>query len=476
MKRRLGLSLRRAVVLSGLMLAVGCKRQRAPKVPEVWDEEAASERTEALGALAPPWPAPTKAVLEDGLLTFWLHEQDTPVAHVRLLLPIHHEQASPEVVATSAEMLRYELRRRVARYDARVEVTHRPGRVEVAVHAPSEHLDTVLRWVGWSMSRPDPSPMLVAARDRVRGDLDLPGSDEVAAAVLTDGLLGLPAGPQRLEAQTLQTLDADTLVEGWTALADPRDAVMLVHAARPAKDAREQLRRLSSTWQGRGRAKVSSSALSRLRREQVEPAVKPSHLLGDSSAPLWVATTKTRGGPVLILGRVLSTPDARSRSVARLSQRVLQEELDVRLALAGEHAVVMVVVPLTGRDVSDVATKTIAELGELTALRQPKQRLFQTAQLWLGARVVQASLDGEDWTRLFSEAIDLADDDAGIGTALARDAGIMLSLEPDDLVKWQRQWLDPAAGEPGWQWAVAGADDPALRKLSRLAPLREVEG
>jgi hypothetical protein len=103
--------------------------------------------------------------------------------------------------------------------------------------------------------------------------------------------------------------------------------------------------------------------------------------------------------------------------------------------------------------------------------RQPRQRLYQAAQLWLGARVVQASLDGEDWTALWSDAMDLAGRDEEIVGALARDAGSMLEPDPGALQAWLRRWLDPRSGEPGWRWVVAGASSQDLQRLTRITPV-----
>lgn len=475
---RLGRSVVLALTACTLVTATACKRQRAPEVPEVWDEEAAPERAEALGNLAPPWPAPTKAVLEDGLLTFWLHEPRSPAAHVRLMLPIDATgDVSAETAASVAEMLHFELRRRLARYDADVEVAHRPGRLEIAMHGPDEHLPQMLRWLGWALSRKDPSSSLAQARDRLRGDLDVPSSDEVAAAMLTARLLGLDE-PERLDTAELDRLRPDDLEDGWQALTDPRRAVMAVHAGITAEAAKDDLRRLADTWRGRGRMRVPKSAIDRLRARASGDgtSAKASSATVGGALPLWTTDARTRGGPVLILGRTITTPSAKDRSFARLSQRILQEELDVRLTISGEEAVLLVVVPVSGRNADAVADKTLDQLDQMAARREPKQRLFQTAQLWLGARVVQASLDGEDWTHLWSEAIDLSSDDAAIATALARDARIMLDVEPGELVQWQGQWLNPRGGKPGWQWAIAGADEATVRKLARLATIHQVDG
>lgn len=192
--------------------------------------------------------------------------------------------------------------------------------------------------------------------------------------------------------------------------------------------------------------------------------------MGEPAAPLEVVPGP-EGSAVLVLGRVLPTPTPESRSRARLAQRLLQEELDARLVVRGDVSLFMLRVPLSSRDPDGSVTEAIQALRDLGIERPPVQRLFQAAQLWLGARVVQASLDGEDWTALWSESIDLSSSNQEITAALARDAGGMLSPDPEALQQWIARWLDPRAGEPGWRWVVAGASATELRRLGRIATL-----
>ena len=140
-----------------------------------------------------------------------------------------------------------------------------------------------------------------------------------------------------------------------------------------------------------------------------EPATPLRILSGPGSGP--------SGDAVLMLGRVLPTPSAGDRSLARLAQRVLQEELDARLVIRGDYGIFVLRVPLSSREPERSASEAIDALVELAQDRQPQQRLFQAAQLWLGARVVQASLGGEDWTLLWSDATDLASTDEEIAGA-----------------------------------------------------------
>jgi hypothetical protein len=268
----------------------------------------------------------------------------------------------------------------------------------------------------------------------------------------------------------VEALDGEALVAGWQALVDPRRAVLVVHSGAPASEHRPALRQLAERWRGKGRRAVPPSAVARLRAPLPKAAKAGGRLLAEPVTPLQVLAGPV-GGAVLVLGRVLPTPTAQDRSLARLAQRLLQEELDVRLVIRGDMAVFVLRVPISGGSAEASASQAIDALSTMIGERQPRQRLYQAAQLWLGARVVQASLDGEDWTSLLSEAMDLSVRDEEVVGALARDAGSMLEPDPEALQVWMRRWLDPRSGEPGWRWVVAGATDRDLRRLERITPL-----
>jgi hypothetical protein len=458
-----------------LLLVAGssaCKRSRAPKVEEVWDEAPAVGHAEALANLAPPWPDPTRAVLDSGLVTFWLHEPRAPVTHLRVLLPTGDEAAlgSAAVVAVLQTHLEQALGSRARNRGVVVEARTAPDRMELAAHGSVEETARALELLAGVLGTRTPQAGLEAARAEVIAKLPArPSADERAVAALVEALLGRPAGSERADRAAVEALGEDELMAGWHALVDPRRAVLLVHSGAQAGEHRPGLRQLAERWRGKGRRPVPPSALARLRAGPKPPAAK-GRLLAAPVTPLQVLPGPA-GGPVLVLGRVLPTPTAQDRSLARLAQRLLQEELDVRLVIRGDVAVLVLRVPLTGRSAELTATEAIDALVAMAAERQPQQRLFQAAQLWLGARVVQASLDGEDWTALWSEAMDLADRDEDIVGALARDAGSMLEPDAEVLQAWLRRWLDPRGGEPGWRWLVAGASDRELRRLTRITPL-----
>jgi hypothetical protein len=450
----------------------GCKRQTTPEVEGVWDDQPTTGQTEAIANLAPAWPTPTRAMLDNGLLTFWLHEEEAVAFHARLLFPTSRGKSSPlsaEQVAVVVEMLREGLERRLARYDVTVEVTHGPGRVEIATHGRDEQALLIVRGIGSALSLRDPASTLEAARDRLTKEVGVPQADEVAVTSLASHLLGLDTSSERIEPEALARLDRRALMRGWETLTDPRDAVLVVHSGLAAAEARVDVGRLSQRWTASGRKKVERSAIARLRQGGAVPGTS-TRLLADPPAPIRLVDAP--GPAVMFLGRVIPTQDPTARSLARLGQRLLQEDLDARLSIAGNHALFIVRVPLLERSPDRSAEEAVAALHELASARHQRQRLFQTAQLWLGARVVQASLDGEDWTALWSESIDLADRDEDIALALGRDAHTLLESDPDMLKDWVTKWLDPRIGEPGWAWVVAGGDGRLERKLSRIAPVR----
>ena len=179
-----------------------------------------------------------------------------------------------------------------------------------------------------------------------------------------------------------------------------------------------------------------------------------------------------RGGrAVVMLGRLIPTATLEERTLARISQRLMQEELDVRLLVAGPVSMLAVRVRVSASDPVGSIEKIITRMQAFTSEAQPGVRIDQTANLWLGARVVEASLTGEDWTSLWSESLDLASNDREIFVALARDAQTMLELEPEQVREYMAKWFDPQHGEPGWVLVGAGVDDGFRSKLAERIQL-----
>jgi hypothetical protein len=435
----------------------------------VWDEEPVPEEAEAIGNLAPPWSAPVRGQLDNGLLTFWLHEADTPALHLRVLVPTtaRSQPPSAEAAAAVAEHLRSELQKRAKRWDATVTLAHAPDRFEIAIAGQTRDMAGLLGAIGIVMAARSPAG-LEGARDRVAAGIDAPQPVELATEAVLDALIG---HGDRVDDGRVRALDRSDLLLAWEKLVDPRALVLLVHAGIPNEDAKSELRKLASAWRGVGKRDIEKEAVARLRGAAPEP--QETRLLAEPAAALAVVRAKAQGPAQIVVGRVIATPDARARSLARVAHRVLQEELESSIAFAGDHAVLIVRVA-AGSKPDSRARDLVAGLHTWATTRQPRQRLFQAIQLWLGARVVEASLAGEDWTALLSSAFELADRDADVAAALARDAQRMLEVDADALLSWTKTWLDPRGGTPGWTWAVAGVGDADVRALSAITRTRDV--
>ncbi|HEY8375921.1 MAG TPA: hypothetical protein VIK91_05495, partial [Nannocystis sp.] len=474
-----------------LSLGTACKRKDTVRV-EIFDEAAPPALTDALGALAPPWPAPERVVLGNGLLVHWLREPGTPAVHLRLLLPTGDLkpalQGAPALVAARAVAL--ELEAVAARLAIRVEFTPRTGRYEIAVHGVDIDLPEILAALADNLAAPSLPELLARARKQVLGELRPPDAEALALAELGARLLGTPAGADLILAADVQNAADSVLRDAWEALTDPHKAVLVVHAPDPLEDHEAQLGELAARWRQRlkllsGDVAAQAQALVRLRQGPLPP--KPlEHLKRAPVAPLVRLDPVGRGSRgLLLLGRVVPLPGARERSLARLVQRHLQAELDIRLAISGSIGLFTIHVPLSiagrGKPPPDPLEET--ETGgepdkdpaandplsrrlrrELTIIRdylreRPlAQDLVGAAQLWLGARMVAASVKGEDWTALWSEALDLSTSDGEIAAALARDAQGMLAAGPDEAAAFISRWLDLEKSEPGWAWVVVGPE------------------
>lgn len=463
---------RRRSWLVGLAAAsVACKRKNAPTLTEVWDEEPAVAQAEAIGALAPPWPAPSRGQLDNGVITFWLHEADGVAMHVRLLIPIgaHAEPPGGEAVAVVAEHLRFDWQRRLQRLGVGIAVEHGPHRVELVASGIDRHLAATLAALRATLSSPNPAG-LEGARDRVRETAPPRSSLELAASATVRKLEGIDEG---VDVARLADATRTALAGHWQQLTDPRRCVLLVHSGTQAEGHKGELRKLSETWRGtdgRGAADAFvDQATGRLRPRVVAPSTG-TRLLSSPPTPMIVAPGGT-GGASLALGRTIPLTSASDRAMARLAQRVAQEEFAATVAICGDRALWLVTTGIGRSDADREIQRAVDELAAFARTRHPRQRLFGAVQLWLGARVVEASLDGEDWTRLFSGAIDLAQGDGAIAGALAKDAAGQLAVAPDALEAWTRKWLDPRGGDPGWAWAVAGVDPATTKRVLRVAPL-----
>jgi hypothetical protein len=177
------------------------------------------------------------------------------------------------------------------------------------------------------------------------------------------------------------------------------------------------------------------------------------------------------GSATLVLLRWIPTPDATARAHARLVERVLQTELDAVLLPWGPRALLLLRIPL-GRSAPARVASTVAKLVELVDAPPSSLELAEHARRYLGARLVQASLDGEDLTALWSAALDLADRDEAALDALAAEASALLSIDAASHARHLREWVDPRSAR-GWSRILVGGDATTRKQLA-AAPSQDV--
>jgi hypothetical protein len=461
-----------AFTLAGA-LAGGCRCKQEVLSPIEFDTGSDRAPVDPNSVLAPPWEPPLVAQLDNGALLHWLREPENPAFHVRVLLPTSIDADKLSAAATTAVIEAIELRlaariRRIS--DASFDLRSRPGRIEIAVHGRDGDAVALLEALALTLADAGDAKLLSVAQGKVLARHRAADPSTLAAAGLAALLLDLPIEHEYAAKQDLIDLSKKALERAWSEFVDPRDALVIVHSGRDPQDEAlsAALARLGSRWKsgGLGFGSGKSSVSERLRADPPKQRRDTWVLTTSSPAPMRVFPGKPETGrAVVMIGRLIPTPTAEDRALARISQRLLQEELDARLLVAGPISLLAIRVRVSARDPIASLDNIIARMQVYGAEAQPGNRIDQAANLWLGARVVEASLMGEDWTSLWSESIDLAGSDREIFGAMARDAQTMLELESEQVREYMAKWFDPQGGEPGWVLVGAGIDDDFRAKL-----------
>ncbi|HGG57082.1 MAG TPA: hypothetical protein ENK31_04740, partial [Nannocystis exedens] len=366
---------RRALMLFAGATALGlpaaaCKRREMPKV-EFLDDDGTPPETEAISALAPPWPPAERIVLGNDLLVHWLAEEDSPALHIRVLLPTHglEGELAPGAAAVVAEALALELRRFTQRYGSTVELVSRVDRFEVAIHGLDSKTAATIAALSRVLSLEKSEALLLRARDTVVAGLPEIGAETLVLTSLVALLDGRDPGRDRLSKEEIASLEGGALVEAWQRVLDPRRALLVVHAGHGFEES--AMARLAKAWtrggilSGLGRAKAKAKAHDRLRpmaagrgknRDREGSAYR---LRGAPRAPLHFIQLSpgTAGGSLLMLGRILPLPTVADRARARLAQRLFQEEIDARLTIIGDRGLWILKVPIRRSRSADAGKK-----------------------------------------------------------------------------------------------------------------------
>jgi hypothetical protein len=453
--------------------AGGCRCSKETLAPVDFEEGSDRAPIDPTSVLAPPWQPPLVAQLDNGAVLHWLREPQNPAFHARVLLPTSIEADKLGAAATAAVVEAIELRlqarlRKIS--DSELDIRSRPGRIEITVHGRDADAEALLGALADTLADAGDPKLLAVAQGKVLARHRDADASTLAAAGLAAVLLEHPIEHEYASKQALVGLAKKSLERAWSLVVDPRNALVVVHSGRDPEDETMStaVARLGTRWKDGGIGSGKASVIERL-REQPPKKQPDTYLLTESrAAPMRVfpGDPDQGGRAIVMLGRLIPTATIEQRTLARISQRLMQEELDARLLVAGPISLLAVRVRLSANDPVASIDNIITRMQAYADVAQPGNRIDQAANLWLGARVVEASLSGEDWTALWSESIDLAGQDREIFVALARDAQIMLELEPEQVREFMAKWFDPKRGEPGWVLVGAGIDDAIRAKLA----------
>lgn len=461
-----------------LLATQGACRNRKQALPPVqFDPVAAAELSEGDRHAAPVWSEVERQLLANGLLVHGLHEASSPDLHLRLLLPTSTNPKKLDALSTAVALgaIEAELKRRLRGLKFGVATSYGPGRVEIIIRASERDAARVLDRVGLALAR-EPSDAAVGKLLQVQASQmrQLPPASAATAFVLAR-LLDLP--PSHLLPIASQA-DKQSAKRAWRALTDPRESVLVVHSGAKLEALAGGLDALARRWKADGVAfRAPSQDADRRLRPDAVPKPGSGHLLTAPASRLWVLDelpTPASGGGKIVLGRLISTPTPELRARARLAQRLLQQRVDARLIVAGPVSVLLVVGRVSASDPLTYIKRLVEDIDSLSKEPIAPERMTQASRLWLGARVVQASLEDEDWTGLWSEALDLSLEDGEAGIALARDAKFMLETTPAQLQAFAETWLRPRHDEGGWVWALAGASEKTIAALDAALSVERV--
>ncbi len=452
------------LALALLTSTAACKRPQRTLTPGTWDDLTSAGLQVDPRGYAPQWDVQA-VTLANGLVVHAMHEASHAGVHARLLVP--REAALGYAVQRAAvDAAAAALRTRLSELGqatARVHVDEALGRFELALWTHAHDVEPALAALAQTLVTPAPT----WAREVHTHRTHLQGSETLALEVLQARLRGAP-----LANDNIDLASAAVRHKRWSALFAPSRTALALHHGLSQQVLSQALAPLGA---GALPRQPPAPLLARMHGATAATTPAPTHLLATPPTPVLRIQPQQPGKHVvMVVGRTLPVSTPQARALARLAQRIVQEELDARLEVVGDVAWLLVRVQTSPAPAGKALTRMTDQLSALALTRHPQQRLTQAAHIWLGARMVQASLHHEDWTELWSQSLDLATTDNAVAAALAQDAHAMLAATADELSSFMKQWFDPRAGEPGWSAIALGEGSDLDRSLQQVAPLEKI--
>lgn len=455
----------------------GC-RNKETMAPIVLGDTSTPLDLDGKERFGPPWSKGAVTDLPNHAQLIWLAEKDRERMDLRLVIPLPDQDqekissAATEIVLSVLEkQLRYRAR------TARLRLTRNdlPGRTEFAFHGSSEQLRHALFLIGHGFSA-DPNTKLLSENQGefvaswVDNPIDHATRDQIAT------LLAIEPSSLYGTSKDFGQLRSKDLAQAWKLLTSPERCVLLVHGAPPTADDQRYLQALSEQWKASGQPKTSPLA----RLFAPANALPKMASAGQSLRQTPLAPTPTRfvsptGRVTWLASRRLSLPDAKSRAFARLAQRTLQHQFDVRVVIHNNTGIWQLRKDLSPEPkvAADELRGYLGELDQALHERLVPGRARQAARTWLGARLVQNSLEGEDWTGLWSQSLDLSSKRSEISNALQQNGTHMMQADMKEFEAWMQNNIDPSLARGPWtsQLIFASKDTvAALNEARTQAP------
>lgn len=473
---RLGQSLTFAALVAALAASSACRNRRQTLAPVRVDPAEAGELRESDRRYAPVWTEVERAVLSNGLLVHRLEETASPRVHLRLLVPTDGaEGVSASARAVLLGLLERNLQTKLRQSGVQVRISSGPGRVELSMSGAATDVPRMIGALQFALSTETNPSVVERALEAEYARTEPLDPDAAAATFLLSKLLDLPIDRLLVSQAQLAKETPASIKRAAKDIFDPRRCVLLVHLPAGDEESRGQLDALAESWRNpaprlRAPPKTAGARL-QLDLGEVEAT---EHIAASPAATLWSLDGDAVYGArdaYLVVARRVYLPTAESRAMARLAHRLLQQEIDANLLISGSTGILLARHRLNREKPVDGIERFLEDFERAARTTRRVEQMQHAARLWLGARVVAASLAHEDWTGLWAEAIDIGASEESLGAALALDAGTMLQATPEDLQAFSAKWFAPRGGTGGWSWAVAGASAETRKALAAKFPL-----
>lgn len=466
-------------ILAGLN-SVGC-RNKETMAPIVLGETVRNRADAGDQSFGPPWQESAALRLPNHSQLVWLSEEGRERMDLRLMIPLpgpKESKLSAAAIEVVFAVLEKQLRFRSRTASMRLTRNDRPGRIEFAFHGRADQLRHALFLIGQSFSASPKVELLSETQGQfVATWIDNPVDHSIAAQL--SELLGVPKRALYGSRNDFAKLDRKSLQKAWKLLTRANRSTLVVHSHAPDEESQRALEALAQRWPDK--KADGPNPLQRLYQPAARPQAAKPQAPSLRQTPIQLAPSKVlspTGRITWLASRRLHLPDARSRAFARLAQRTLQHQFDVRLTIHNKEAIWQLRCDLSPEApiASDELRRYLGSLDQALHEGLFHDRVHQAARTWLGARLVENSLQGEDWSALWSESLDLSSKRSEIPLAMQRNGEEMMGAELKAFEAWMQSNIDPSLSRGPWISQVIFAESAtveALNKARTQAPPEE---